>query len=36
VVAALQRPDFALFGTAAAPSAVNEVVRALRDRLGGS
>ena len=36
VMAALQRPDFALFGTAAGPSAVNEVLRSLRDHLVGS
>jgi 2-polyprenyl-6-methoxyphenol hydroxylase-like FAD-dependent oxidoreductase len=36
VVAALQRPDFALFGTAAEPSAVDELLRSLHDRLVGS
>jgi hypothetical protein len=33
VIAALQRPDFALFGTAAEPSDVDGLVRSLQDRL---
>jgi hypothetical protein len=33
VTAALQRPDFALFGTAAEPSDVDGLLRVLKDRL---
>jgi hypothetical protein len=35
VSAALQRPDFVLFGTAAAPADVDGLLRALHDRLDG-
>ena len=35
LIAALQRPDFVLFGTAAAPSDVDGLVCALRERLTG-
>jgi resorcinol 4-hydroxylase (NADPH) len=34
VVAALQRPDFALFGTATEPSDVDALLRSLQARLG--
>ncbi len=33
VIAALQRPDFVLFGTAEAPSDVDDLLRALREQL---
>jgi hypothetical protein len=35
VIAALQRPDFVLFGTAEAPSDVDGLLRALQERLAG-
>ena len=35
VIAALQRPDFVLFGTAEAPSDVDGLLRALQGRLAG-
>jgi hypothetical protein len=35
VIAALQRPDFVVFGTAQAPSDVDGLLHALHDRLTG-